>query len=285
MRKQSSAALRWLSRLYGVWFVVGTVLLTIGWMPEGLRWSNAVFLFLAGALGALCWVEAFGWIRGLLFTVTAGGIGLLAEGIGVQEGWLFGAYTYDSALGPALFGVPLAIGSAWVMVQAVVFFAVRRVNRAERSRITSVLRITGAAWLAVSFDLLLDPVASVLQGYWTWRDGGGYYGVPWRNFAGWFAVTVFIQTVLTMCADTRTSRRSHSSPEPTEHTNATAVASATASGLAGSVLFMFSVLAWRHGLALPSLLGAGPWLWLTLRARVRQKRGERDDLRTEKSAV
>jgi putative membrane protein len=40
---------------------------------------------------------------------------------------------------------------------------------------------------AVGLDLLLEPVAYHVKGYWQWLAGsGGYYDIPWSNFVAWF---------------------------------------------------------------------------------------------------
>jgi len=42
----------------------------------------------------------------------------------------------------------------------------------------------------VSWDVAMDPYQSTVTGDWIWHDGGGYFGVPIHNYAGWFG-TVF----------------------------------------------------------------------------------------------
>jgi hypothetical protein len=43
----------------------------------------------------------------------------------------------------------------------------------------------------VSWDLSLDPSASTIGKSWIWIDGGGFFGVPFQNFVGWY-LTVFL---------------------------------------------------------------------------------------------
>jgi putative membrane protein len=47
-----------------------------------------------------------------------------------------------------------------------------------------------------TIDLVLDPVAAGPLGYWTWLAPGAYHGVPARNFAGWFVVSLVIFALL-----------------------------------------------------------------------------------------
>jgi hypothetical protein len=41
----------------------------------------------------------------------------------------------------------------------------------------------------------MDPYQSTVMGDWIWREGGGYFGVPLHNYAGWFG-TVFMFILL-----------------------------------------------------------------------------------------
>jgi putative membrane protein len=47
------------------------------------------------------------------------------------------------------------------------------------------------AFIMVSWDVAMDPYQSTVTGDWIWHDGGGYFGVPLHNYAGWFG-TVFV---------------------------------------------------------------------------------------------
>ena len=41
-------------------------------------------------------------------------------------------------------------------------------------------------------DLLIDPLAAHPFKFWNWIETGSYYGIPFRNFLGWFVVSVVI---------------------------------------------------------------------------------------------
>jgi len=36
------------------------------------------------------------------------------------------------------------------------------------------------------WDMSFDPIASYVNKIYTWYEGGAYFGVPFRNFTGWF---------------------------------------------------------------------------------------------------
>jgi len=238
LRKPNTAR-GWLLLLYAMWTAVGAILLLVDWMPPWLQWSNPVFLYLAGLVGASCFLYAYGVTRGLLVSAVVFLGSMAAEGFGVHTGLLFGSYVYTDWLGPQAFGVPLAIGSAWIMVIATGHFALLR--------IVGWLRVLGAPLLAVALDLLLDPVAASVQGYWLWPGGGDYYGVPWQNFAGWYATAFALHLAITPllqktrgAAFEREARR-------------------TARFLLLTIVLLFALLALQNGLYLPPLLCLLPW--------------------------
>jgi putative membrane protein len=127
----------------------------------------------------------------LVLTVYAYGIEL----VGVRTGWPYGEFEYGIDLGPMLFGevpvglpvffLPLVLNS-YLLVLLLLGDAARR--RAVR------LLATLATVLIV--DLVLDPGAVAL-GFWSYADGGAFYGVPLSNYVGW----LLSGTVAVVCFD------------------------------------------------------------------------------------
>jgi putative membrane protein len=70
---------------------------------------------------------------------------------------------------------------AWAIGQAI----------APQHRLLFVL--TSALAFTV-WDLFLDP-QMVSWRLWVWERPGGYYGIPWVNYLGWFAAAAVITTV------------------------------------------------------------------------------------------
>ncbi|MBD3183006.1 carotenoid biosynthesis protein [Candidatus Poribacteria bacterium] len=112
------------------------------------------------------------------------------EAIGASTGFPFGDYTYTDKLQPQLLGVPLLIPLAWLMMLPPSWAVARRI--AGSSSFFFFALISGLAITA--WDLFLDP-QMVHWGLWTWHENGGYFGIPWINFAGWF-LTAFIVTLM-----------------------------------------------------------------------------------------
>ncbi|WP_230204800.1 carotenoid biosynthesis protein [Parafrankia elaeagni] len=137
----------------------------------------------------------------------AGGIGLLAEAVGVHSGWPFGDYSYGTALGPKLAGVPVVVPLAWTMMGLPALMLGRRcAARLDRTgrpaaarRATArraVTALAGGATLT-AWDLFLDP-QMVAEDYWSWESGGGpaLNGIPVSNAAGWLLVGIVVTGAL-----------------------------------------------------------------------------------------
>ena len=117
--------------------------------------------------------------------------GYFIELLGVHSGWPFGIYSYDQSLGLAIFGVPIVVPFAWVMMVHPALVAARRVT-------TKWTFIYGGALLA-GWDLFLDP-QMVAAGRWTWEVTGSHIpfvpDVPLSNFFGWLLAGCTIVALL-----------------------------------------------------------------------------------------
>jgi uncharacterized membrane protein len=127
--------------------------------------------------------------------VTASGLGLLAEGVGVATGVPFGEYTYAGTLGPKVGGVPLLVPLAWTMLAYPCLLLGRRLSGNHG---TAGVATVGGLALA-SWDLFLDP-QMVADGHWTWLFPDpalpGVSGVPLTNYGGWMLVAPWMIAVL-----------------------------------------------------------------------------------------
>ncbi|NGP44536.1 carotenoid biosynthesis protein [Bacillaceae bacterium SIJ1] len=177
--------------LFLFWYVNGVFLLGFDILPSWLEWSNGVFLVLAGLLGCVYFYyiyQAAGlWYSLLVFVLSMG-----TEALGVNFNILFGSYNYHGAFGIEWAGVPVGIGFAWIMVMATSHALAKRITSGMRFQ-TIAIALFGTA-IAVSMDLLLDPVSTV-RGYWTWNEPGTYYDIPLQNFIGWAVLSFFLHLI------------------------------------------------------------------------------------------
>ncbi len=190
-------------RIFLVWYAIGIILVSLDWLPSSLLWANAVFLYLAGILAAIFSMKVFGNQRGLLFSIIIILATISAESLGVHYGLIFGEYHYEKDFGIQLFGVPITIGFAWLLVifTSMAFFI--HLLEKKRSLTKGFCYVVLTSLLAVAMDLIIDPVAFKAKQYWIWDQPGFYYDIPNQNFLGWFMVSCTIQMVLYLVATSK----------------------------------------------------------------------------------
>lgn len=178
-------------KLFIFWYVCGIILLGFDILPSWLEWANAFFLILAGTLGFLYFLKRFGVVGGSVLGVFVFFSTFIVEWAGSDSGFLFGSYDYTDRFAPNVFGVPIAIGFAWLMVMATTHVVARWIVPSGGL----VYAIVGGIG-AVIIDLIIDPVAYQIKQYWIWADTGLYYDIPWTNFFGWFVVAFVLHLII-----------------------------------------------------------------------------------------
>lgn len=122
------------------------------------------------------WRPAFG-----IYCIAAFVLGFLAEVIGVHTGLLFGDYSYGTVLGLKLAGVPLTIGTNWLLLTYLCGSVV------DRLPLGTPLKVLLAAGLMTLLDVLIEPVA-VHLGFWQWHTAD----IPLSNYLGWYGISAVI---------------------------------------------------------------------------------------------
>ncbi len=116
---------------------------------------------------------------------------LAIETVGVKTGWPFGRYFYDHTLGVQIYGVPLLVPFAWMMLAYPILIAAR---------------LAAAQWVflyggigLMIWDLFLDP-QMVDAGRWSWKLVGPRVPyepmIPLSNAAGWLFAGMGLMALL-----------------------------------------------------------------------------------------
>lgn len=231
--------------VFWIWYSIGALLLICFSIPESLKFSNGLFLVFYAIYAASLIQKGselqimsdqsvifsrryFIWMcSGILWVG-----GMSVEWVGVHSGKLFGSYEYSDILGPLLYGVPITLGFAWIAVVCNAVLISREFGQSG-FRLLLVRAVQVGVWTVV-LDLVLDPVAHA-RGFWQWGSGGGLYGVPWSNFAGWFVVSAVLSLFFQRVKISRQSVR-------------------RGTRLYQAILMMFGLLGLREGLPLCAVI-------------------------------
>lgn len=186
-----------LFKLFIFWYGCGLILVGFDLLPPFLEWANAFFLILCGVLAGFYFLRTFGKFTGISIIAFIFIVSMTAESLGVHFGWIFGQYNYSNDFGYKLAEVPIGIGFAWIMVVAVTHvLSIELLRKVKDSAMKWLLYSLVGAMIAVLIDLIIDPVAYLVKGYWGWEGNSFYYQVPLQNFSGWFFVSLFFHLLL-----------------------------------------------------------------------------------------
>lgn len=134
---------------------------------------------------------SYGWKYFRRYLLIALPFAYFIEFLGVNTGWPFGAYLYDSSLGPQLFGIPLVVPFAWAMMAHPLLIVARRMTK------TWTFLYGGFALMA--WDLFLDP-QMVSAGRWKWDVPGSHVPfqpeIPLSNMFGWLLAGITLMAIL-----------------------------------------------------------------------------------------
>ena len=173
--------------IFLVWGWVGVFLLTANVPLPFPGMADLLFMLFGAWWVALELKDQLGIKQALYALIWVAIVSAIVETIGTKTGVPFGAYTYTEAFGPMLAEViPVAIPLAWIIVLFPVYAFVAQVAKGPS------LRVVLCALGCTIVDLVIEPVACVVRGYWIWFPEGPYFTVPWSNSFGWFILSLFI---------------------------------------------------------------------------------------------
>ncbi len=186
-----------------VWMLAAWILSMISLPIARWTWGDSV-IPVSALIGVIFQFAAvvsilqarWGTRRTLITVMVVGVLTWGIEAIGSKIGVPFGVYSYTDLLQPQLFGVPLLIPLAWMMMLApswaVASVIVRRERSSWRKRAAFVLI---SALAITAWDLYLDP-QMVGWGFWVWAQPSGYFGIPWVNFLGWILTGAVVTAIV-----------------------------------------------------------------------------------------
>lgn len=160
---------------------------------EALRVVTIATVYWAAAAMLIHSVLAYGVVYGSQFILITFTYALLVEQIGSRTGWPFGNYEYSPSLGYQIYGVPLVVPFAWVMLAHPLLIAARRVTK------NWVFLYGGIGMMA--WDLFLDP-QMVAAERWSWSFSGAHVpfqpDIPLSNAFGWLLTGMGLMAILNL---------------------------------------------------------------------------------------
>jgi hypothetical protein len=111
------------------------------------------------------------------------------ENIGATTGWPFGQYHFEVGANlPHVGVIPVIVGPLWFgmgyfswQVAAVLLGVPARPSGTFGRFALPII----AAFVMTQWDVVMEPPAATVAKAWIWHDGGGHFGVPLSNYAGW----------------------------------------------------------------------------------------------------
>jgi putative membrane protein len=88
---------------------------------------------------------------------------------------------------------PLEVSLGWVILKYLSFCLATIITQAFL--LPQILVILLTPLILVSLDFVIDPVAVNISKSWQWEKGSRYFGIPLRNFLGWYIVG-FLATLI-----------------------------------------------------------------------------------------
>ena len=160
---------------------------------ESLRLVTIATVYWAAAAMFLHAMLAYGVVYAVQFLFITFTYALLVEQIGSRTGWPFGSYEYSGSLGYQIYGVPLVVPFAWVMLAHPIFIAARKVSK------NWVFLYGGLGMMA--WDLFLDP-QMVSAERWVWDFTGTSVPfqpeIPLSNAFGWLLTGMGLMAILNL---------------------------------------------------------------------------------------
>lgn len=180
------------------------VILNLGETGQtAMQWSMAgggvVYMVLGAAAVAIYAYRQLGLKATLAFMLSAVFLSLGSELLGTSTGFPFGHYSYLSGLGYKIGGlVPFTIPLSWFYLGLVSYLIARAGLEVDKrpSLLRHMAAIALGALALTSWDFVLDPAMSqTALPFWYWQQPGGFFGMPYQNFAGWMGTGALFMSV------------------------------------------------------------------------------------------
>jgi bisanhydrobacterioruberin hydratase len=185
--KSISKPEKFLTGLLAVMFPVGLYIMFSDFGRQFI-WTTTLFLSLQAFTLLLVLIKLSTLRTALTASLIIFVLSFTVEFIGVKTGYPFGDYSYSTLLAPLISGVPLAIAFAWFSVTLSSLLFVKLMLPYTPSLTLAFV----SAVIILAMDVLLEPFASVVNGFWIWNSSN----IPIQNFISWFVIGFIFSLIL-----------------------------------------------------------------------------------------
>jgi bisanhydrobacterioruberin hydratase len=161
-------------------FVCGLFFLAADVLPSQFEWTASVVIVLTGVATFLSELRTRSGIPNSILFIVIALFAFVIEYVGVNTGFPFGSYSYTDVLGFRLMGVPIAIVFAWYAT----VLNTRRIAEWIHAAASPFRIAFTAGLLTLALDIVLEPTAAFVKGYWIWETAI----VPTQNYVTWFVL-------------------------------------------------------------------------------------------------
>jgi putative membrane protein len=190
----------------------------VPWLLEYAMW---IIMCLAIPFSIWHSIVTKGFVPGIIAITLTIFAAWLAEAVGVNYGWWFGAYHYTELFNPRIWGVPIIICIAWEPIlygaYLVTDFLVPVKIKKEDPWFNKIVIFLVLSFIGALVTTMMDIPAdcdAVQRGWWVWHDGGPWMsdingGVPIKNYMGWLGLS-FICNAIYRLAEYFSTAKKHS---------------------------------------------------------------------------
>lgn len=170
----------------------------------GMAGGGVVYIIFGAAAVALYAYRTLGLGATLTFLLPSMFLSLGSELLGTSTGFPFGHYHYLSGLGYKIAGlVPFTIPMSWFYLGLVSYIIARAglgSGKGEFNWMRQLGAIALGALLLTAWDFVLDPAMSQTSvPFWEFEELGAFFGMPYRNLAGWMGTGALFMSVAAFC--------------------------------------------------------------------------------------
>lgn len=168
---------------------VGMIIMIFDNPFQNYLWTTTIYLFIQSVITFLYLYKLFNKKKVIVLSLIIIVFSFFIELTGILTSFPFGNYYYTEKLPPLIFGkVPVVISFCWYVISVNSYLFI---SKFLSDKFHYYIVIIISSFLILIIDILLEPFASLKNGYWIWENNQ----IPFSNYITWFLIG-FLFTLL-----------------------------------------------------------------------------------------